>query len=1317
MTGMTAPIAGMDRAALLAANPFPGLRSFKPGEADRFFGRGQQIDELVARLAEVPLVAVSGASGCGKSSLVLAGLLNELKRRHVEDFDTDWRPVVMRPGNRPIAHLAEPLAAAMLGLDEPGARPAENDEALEERTASLVGQLRLGGLGLVEAVRQSRLPEGARVLVVVDQFEEIFRFKRMADPDEAAAFVKLLLQAAADPESRVSVVLTLRSDTLGACADFRDLPEAVSRGSYLVPRLKREQRKEAIVKPVELRGAKIAPRLVQRLLNDVSDDFDDLPVMQHALARTWQRWAEACGGSRAIDLEDYEAIGGAASALSDHADEACRSLGKLGEPGGVVERVFRALTERVAEGTELRRPLEFTQLCAVCGDGTEQGNADVTQVVERYRRPDTAFLVPGAEWPLAANPVIDISHESLIRQWARLRGWVAAEAEAEAELARLLEDTRRHAQEGGELLRGRSLERAREWQRANRPNAAWLRLCTGGGVEESHAGFQALQAYIEKSAAAEAQWRKRALRRKQVLAALVAAVVVVSVGAAVVGRKLQKQAQSREMVSRAVLAMSQDPVRSAQYALAALDLDSRNERAEYALRQAMASLETVRTEQIKRFDAPITEARYNDDGSRLVVASGRSVWLLDPASLATVAQVATAANVVKAWQLGQQVISFTEDYQVQLQGLDGKVRASLSCTGEANPAASVAYSGAHAKGNLPAQLAVGCYNGELLLFELGPDGVLARQALRPGDDRAGTVLALGFSGDGQYLASADSEGLALVWKRGVTDRPWIGQPGNTPLRHQQAIRDIGFHPTEATLLATASDDRTAKVWTLDLDGRRLMPDQAGQKGMYRLQHDRAVLGVRFVRRADDPTALMTRSDKRVFFWTSETTFDARAHDDWVTDVNPSGDGELIASASGDGTAHLWSSRAATAIAVLRGHRNEVTRAFFSPKGDQVITTSRDGTLRQWRLTRPVLLAANRQWQLSAAIDAQGQRALMCGEAAGDPARQCRIAPLADLASRPSIDDDWLQAVPGDMVSNASFSSDGALALGLALGADVYQAGGPRLWNAATRKALDLPWLNQWEWARFVPGRPELLTRRQVGANHDAAELAIWPQAALAPAAGASAPPKPVWSTKLEQTILGAASASADGRWLAASAGARVLLWNRQAAGSAPRELLGHVGDVRQLAFSNDSQLLVSASADRTARVWPLGDAAAAPIVLKGGHSAALTAAAFSADGRQIATASTDNSLRLWDAATGRELSAIHRHADAVNAVQFGPGDKALLSASDDGTVRLDSCEYCALSIDQLQGKAREAMRLIDPLEDEGPAALSGFSLPRWLGGK
>jgi WD40 repeat protein len=1297
-----------DVEALIAANPFPGLRAFQPGEADRFFGRRQQIDELAAKLADTPFIAVSGASGCGKSSLVLAGLLSELRRRHDEDFDTDWRPVVMRPGNRPIAHLAAPLAAVLDG-GRGDAPPAGDDAATAPRADALYGQLRLGGLGLVEAVRQSRLPAGARVLVVVDQFEEIFRFKRMADPDEASAFVKLLLQAAADPASPVSVVITLRSDTLGACADFRDLPEAASRGGYLVPRLRRDQRKEAIVRPVELRGARIAPRLVQRLLNDVSDDFDDLPIMQHALSRTWQHWARACGGTRPIDLEDYLAVGGAAQALNQHADEACRSLGALGEPDGMVERVFRALTERVAEGTEVRRPLDYAQLCAVCAGDSAQAIEQVGQVVERYRRGDTAFLVPGADRPLADNPVIDISHESLIRQWDRLRGWVLIEAEAASELRDLLREAEAHLHAKGELRRGLDLARARDWQRRHRPNPAWLRLCLGGSAAQASAQLETIDRFLDQSAESERRARRRDRLRRLSLRTLVGAVLVVSLGAAVVGLTLQRQARSRELVSHSVLALAQDPVHAAQLALAALDQDRRNPRADYALRQAMSALDVARTEQIVRFDEPLHEARYTADGQRLVVGGGRKVWLLDAGSLKTLAQVTAPAVVIKAWQLGEQVITYTDDFKLRLLGLDGRTRATLACDGEGNSASSVAYNDAH--DSLPAQLAVGCYNGELLLWTLGPAGVLGRQLLQRGDDRAPTVNALGFSGDGAYLASGDAAGKALVWKRGVTDQPWIGGARGTPLQHAKAIRDINFHPSDSSLLATASDDATARVWLLDLDGRRLASTADGQPNQYQLPHDRAVLGARFVARADDLTPLMTRSDKRVFFWSNAKTFDARSHSDWVTDAHSSKDGELLVSASADSTAQLWSSRSATSIAVLRGHHNEVTRAIFSPQGDVVITASRDRSLRKWRLTRPVMLAAGRVWQQSAAIDPQAARAVLCGEARPAQPSQCRIAPLVDLAQRADTDQEWLEPVTADSVEQVSFSHDGHLVLGVSASHDVYQTTEPVLWDATSHHRLKPAWLYTWGWARFNPGRAELVTVRPAerGAG---SEVAVWPQSALA----AADAPQPLFSARIPQGQAGRAALSADGRWLALQLGPRVLLWDRRQSQAAPRKLSGHQGDVRSLAFSGDSQALVTASTDRTARVWPLGTASTEPVVLQGGHAAALSSAVFSPDGRYVLTGSADSSLRLWDAVSGRELTVINRHADAVNEVLFGPDGESLLSASDDGTVRFDRCGYCKLPLDTLQARARDVVQLIGPLRDDEPPALRLIMPPRWLGG-
>ncbi|MBP6901378.1 MAG: AAA family ATPase [Burkholderiaceae bacterium] len=1335
--------------ALIAANPFPGLRAFKPGESDRFFGRGQQIAELVQRLREVPLVAVSGASGCGKSSLVLAGLLAELRRRHDALDDTDWRPVVMRPGARPIAHLAASLAA-VLYRDAPPDEGLDPDATLERRTGALVGALRLGGLGLVEAVRAARLPGDARVLVVVDQFEEIFRFKRMADADEAAAFVKLLLAAADDPASPVSVVLTLRSDALGACAEFRDLPEAVSRGGYLVPRLKREQRKEAIVRPIELRGARIAPRLVQRLLNDVSDDFDDLPVMQHALSRTWQHWAEVGAGSRPIDLEDYEAIGAAADALSNHADEACRSLGALGDPGGVVERVFRALTERVADmagkgggqSGEVRRPMPFSQLVAVAGlrelvpasaqaAAEASARASVTQVVERFRRADTALLLPGPEVALDSDPVIDISHESLIRLWRALRAWVQAEAEAATELERLLEDVRRRATENGELRRGRDLARALLWRRVNQPNAAWVGLVGGQGGAGGSGGaagaalWAGIQQFLADSEQAEARAQRRAALQLWGFRGLAAAVVLVSFLAAFNAARQQRQTLSRELAARSMLALDVDPAHSARLAAQALDEDDSNRRAQYALRQAMAGLEVAQTEQIVQAGAPLAEARYGPGRRRLLLAGGPTVWLHDPATLARTHTLKAPAAVLRAWLVGQgageRVVALGDDWKLHLLALDAaQPPQALACGGEGNSVSALAaWSAEAAAGAAPpataqataqassAFVAIGCYDGELSLVTLGADGrPVARQTLVPGGGDEATSTALGFSSDGRWLAAGDNAGLGRVWRLDGSGqapsqalaRGWIGAPGgSTPIRHQAAIRDIGFHPSEPSLLASASDDRSARVWRLDLAQGRLAPDLPGQKPYETLAHDRPVASARFVQRVDDDFRLMTVSDKRVFFWTDAQTRDERRHDDWVTEAGVSDDGELLVSASADGTARIWSSRTRTPIAVLRGHRNEVTHAFFGRGGQagaaaQVLTASRDGTLRRWRITPPLLLDAAPRWAQSAAFSPDGRQVLVCGER-DEAGRNCRIAPLADLGQRPEAQADSgpkaerLEAVPADNVQFAGWSHDGQWVLGQNISHDIYASARPVLWRSATRARATPDWLLGWNGAAFHPGRAELVTMRDDG------EIALWPLAALE-----QAQPKPLqtWAgppTRVPPLL------SADGRWLAAIGGSSIWLWDRQADAKAPPlRLQGHGGDVRQIAFSRDSSLLASASNDRSARVWRLAaargeDGQPPSLLLQGGHSAALWSLAFAPDGRHLVTSSADNSIRVWawDVASGEAwmVSALHRHGDAVNAVAWHGDGQRILSASDDGTVQLAPCQACIQPLAALrQGAAQ-----------------------------
>src|SRR5208282_1191801 len=168
-------------------------------------------------------------------------------------------------------------------------------------------------------VRHARIPPEDNVLIVVDQFEELFRFRRSGhggnSRNEAVAFFKLLVEAAKQEDLPIYVVLTMRSDFLGDCMEFQGLPEAVNSGLYLIPRMTRDELRSAITGPVAVAGGAITQRLVLRLLNDLGDDHDQLPVLQHALMRAWDRWEPHRQQAPSIDIADYEAIGGLQKAM------------------------------------------------------------------------------------------------------------------------------------------------------------------------------------------------------------------------------------------------------------------------------------------------------------------------------------------------------------------------------------------------------------------------------------------------------------------------------------------------------------------------------------------------------------------------------------------------------------------------------------------------------------------------------------------------------------------------------------------------------------------------------------------------------------------------------------------------------------------------------------------------------------------------------------------------------------------------------------------------------------------------------------------
>ena len=325
--------------------PFPGLRPFEPEEAPLFFGRGSHIAEMLVILHDQHFLAVVGSSGCGKSSLVRAGLLPALSQGLLGDNESRWRFVMIRPGGGPFDNLSRELVRQLeCGGAEPG--PAE--------VAFCRATLSRGPNGLFDAIADTLPSNDLRVLVLVDQFEELFRsgrsvdgfedsrneVERDRDRNEAFAFVDLLLATARAKDPRVYIALTMRSDYLGNCDIFRDLPEMICRRMFLPPRLTREELRDAIERPAmhaQFHGV-VAPEVASELMAEMGNRQDQLPLIQHALLSMWklaeQEIAPADGPHPTAFQSDpsgallkirithahYDKIGGVANALNQHAE-------------------------------------------------------------------------------------------------------------------------------------------------------------------------------------------------------------------------------------------------------------------------------------------------------------------------------------------------------------------------------------------------------------------------------------------------------------------------------------------------------------------------------------------------------------------------------------------------------------------------------------------------------------------------------------------------------------------------------------------------------------------------------------------------------------------------------------------------------------------------------------------------------------------------------------------------------------------------------------------------------------------------------------
>jgi WD40 repeat protein len=1219
------------------SNPFPGLRPFMQDEADLFFGRDGQSDELVRRLAARRFLAVVGTSGSGKSSLVRAGLLPSLEGGLMPSAGTHWRIAVLRPQDDPIGFLARAIAETnpLANLDLPKAAAA----GVIETT------LRRSSLGLVEAVRLARLEPHENLLVLVDQFEELFRFADLAAErdagNEAPAFVKLLLAAVQQTAVPIYVVITMRSDFLGDCARFRDFPEAISDSQYLIPRLTRDELHAVITGPIGVRGGRIAPGLVQRLLNDVGDDSDQLPILQHALMRAWDHWERHDPDDRAIDLADLQAIGGMSEALSKHADEAFASLTEWQHT--MCARMFKCLTERGPDNREIRRPTPLGRLATI----TNADVADVVDVIDVFRAPGRSFLMPPpSDMPLADDSVIDISHESLIRQWRRLRTWVDDEAESRATYRRLVEAARlRRAGRGG-LWGEPDLTYARQWEERDAPNAAW--------AEQYGAGFDEACAFLRDSARAHAEEIETERQRAEA----------------------ERMAKERELEQARALAETQR--QRAEEQAAATARQRRLIWALCALLALAAAMAAFAWQQRGSAEAKRREAEYQSGLalSRQLAARAVEAFERGP-GLRHALMLAGAAYRVSPTADARQILR-------RMLGAQPQLRTFLS-------------------GGSPVVTILSEQIGNVRAIAFSPDGktlasanddntivlwdVASRTPLgEPLKAHAATVNSVAFSPDGRTLATASSDATVMLWD--ATRRVPVGVPMKG---HQSFVSSVVFSPDGKTL-ASAGEDRTIVLW-----------DVASGKPVGKpLEHPARVESVAFS--PDGKMLASSGGDDTVILWDvtrREAMGEAlRGNGNIVESVAFSPDGKTLASVGqygslilrdvasrtplgdplngvrsvafspegrtlavgrDDGTIVLLDASSRRALgAPLKGHPSKVLSLSFSPDGKTLASAGGDFTVILWeakpRKPLGVPLTGHQGFVNAVAVSADGR---MFASAGSDG-----TVIVWDENRREA-----LKLLKGhrDTVWNVAFSPDGKTVASASSDKTVI------LWDIANGRPLSEPLGDHRDTVTAVAFSPDGWLLASGSSDRTAI---LWDVASRMPLGTLSGHEDTVWNVAF----------SPDGKTLAtASSDQSVRFWDVTSRAPLGKPLSDHGDPVYGLAFSPDGKVLASSSADVsvqfvfgqagagvTAILWDVASRTriGAPLAMSlTSLQTASTSVAFSPDGRTLAITRDDNerSVMLWDVASRKPLG--DPILGAGKSV-FSADGKTLVSGGQDGTVTL-----------------------------------------------
>ncbi|MBW4642538.1 MAG: caspase family protein [Goleter apudmare HA4340-LM2] len=1135
--------------------PYRGLRAFGEEDAQYFYGRESLTQNLISQIAHKSFLAVVGASGSGKSSVVQAGLIPQLRPgKQLPGSDT-WLIRSLRPGARPLEVLARRLGG------ERGESEASNSPHLV-----LEGMLYQGVEGFVYWLRSR--PESV-VVLVIDQFEELFT---LAASEDRQRFLELVLGAVEYAPDRFKLVITLRADFIASCLEVPALATLLQQSSVLVPpSLTDSDYRRVIVNPAEQVRLKVEPELVEVLVQELNHSAGDLPLLEFVLEQLWEFRQ---GGE--LTLAAYQQqVGGIKGALERKAQAVYEGLDSAAQE--CARWIFLSLTQ-LGEGTEdTRRRVWKSDLVVKkypdeLVERTLQALTSAKLIVVNLED-ETGSSRGNQVIPLPPTPspvTIEVAHEILIRHWSTLRWW--------------LEENR------SRLRSQRQIEQSAALWKHNHEQADFLlqgvRLAE---AEEIYVKYtdelsQDVQNFIAACLEARQQQQFEQKKRLRQAQRAVAVISVLGIAASAFGglAYLQKQAaQLREIAalnaSSEALLLSNQPLEAliasvkAGRELKQVFAPNKNIQVATVATLQQAITQTQEINRLQGHNQQVNAVSFSPDGQFIASASDDQtikIWSLQGKLITTIRDGNTRITSLKFSPDSQLLTSANTDKTIKIYDIQGKLIQTF--IGHTNIVTDVAFS---PDGKT---LTSASRDKTIKLWRI--DGSL----LKTWNAHNGWVNTVNFSPDGQIIASGGEDDLVKLWQTGD------GKLIKTITGHKERVTCIKFSH-DGKIIASASGDKTIKVWNRQGEFLQTIEGSTNQINSISLSHDSQLLAA-----ADADGMLKIWSIKDKFPIEYILKQNLPGHGAQITDISFSRDGKIIASASADKTVKLWqvnniaktsypgsfysvsfhpkrrlfaaagwdgnikiwqnntvlktisgnkriifavdfSSNGKTLasasddktiklwdvengslITTLTGHTERVTSISLSHDGKLLAAGSADKTIKLWRLTDGKLLQTfkgNTEEITSISFSPDGQML-----ASGDYDNTVRLWRL---------DGSLVKSLPGHGLAIASvkFSPDGKVLASASMDNTI------KLWNVADGTVI----------------------HTLAGHSNGVTSLSFLPQSHIL------------------------ASGSADGT---------IKLWNIND-GALLKTLLGHPGKVNSISFSADGKALVSGSEDTGVRLWDL----------------------------------------------------------------------------------------------------------------------------------